>query len=131
MKLVKRYSIAAFTVCTAALLFLVYGSYPSTGISDDTVAIHISKDVDQDPIVTLTDDEDLEVAKNLAGTVWRHISTNSLDERPRYRLTLIKGNDTKESFWVTPTEWSNHGITPKGFIEMIEKQTEQVAAPDS
>jgi hypothetical protein len=112
-------------IVAAGVLLALFGRYPSAGIPEDTVTVSVRRSASDTPIVSLTEADELREAKNTAGTIWNHIGYNSLDDPELYRLTLTRRDGQTTSFWITPAEWSDHGKTPGGFIQLLkQKQTE-------
>jgi hypothetical protein len=122
MRCYSRFILLLFALLIVVGLCILFGRYPTTGISNDTIAISVSDSAKDSSTFTLTDAEDLREAKEIAGTIWNHLGHNSMDDRPMYRITLTKSDQSIESFWVTPREWSNHGLTPDGFTKLIERK---------
>ncbi len=116
-----HYALILSMIVALAVMGGLFGSYPSAGIPKDTVMISVSRSTSERPIFTLTDADELQSLKDSAGTIWNQIGYNSLDAQERYWLTLRSRDGQSRSFWITPTEWSDHGRTPKGFFVLLSK----------
>jgi hypothetical protein len=126
-----RYGLILFMIAALAAMGALFGSYPSTGLPEDTVMISVSRTTSRIPIFSVTAPDELQTLKDLAGTIWSHFGYNSLDGPEHYRLTLTTSDGQSRSFWITPTEWSDHGITPKGFFDLLSKlESEKIGAPN-
>ena len=120
-----RYALILAMIVVLAVMGVLFGSYPSVGIPKDTVMISVSRSTIERPIFTLTDADELQCLKDSAGTIWNQIGYNSLDGPEQYWLTLRSRDGQSGSFWITPTEWSDHGRTPKGFFVLLSKMGTQ------
>jgi hypothetical protein len=101
------------------VLCALFVSYPSTGISDDTVRLSVSRSAISNIVLALTAADTLQVLKKSAGTIWHRVRYNSLDNPDKYWVILTNRDGQSQSFLFTPTEWSDHGDTSKGFFEIL------------
>jgi hypothetical protein len=127
MPRILRYCLIISMTLIIVVVVAIFGRFPSSGIPDDTVRISVSRNTSDSPIFSLTAADELQALKESAGTIWHGIGYNSLDGPDQYWMTLTKRDGHSQSFWITPTEWSDHGKAPKGFFELLSKMgTEQV-----
>ncbi len=101
---------------------VVFGRYPAAGIPSGITRITILRHAGETPIITLTSPEEIQQARDAAGTIWNGIGYNSLDGSEHYLVLLTGSDGTTTSFGITPTEWSDHAKTPKSFIEFIRQK---------
>ncbi|HEX8297169.1 MAG TPA: hypothetical protein VF593_12770 [Chthoniobacteraceae bacterium] len=119
MRRLKLGCLIAFAAI-GAMLFVAFGSYPSTGIPKDVARIAVRR-LEKEPTAILTSESDLRRARDLAGTVWNRFSPNSQDG-VIYELAVTRSGGVTNSLRITPTEWSEHGRTPRGFVDFIRKK---------
>lgn len=123
---VSRSGIIMSTIVAGGILFALFGRYPSAGIPEDTVTVSVSRSASDAPMFSLTSTADLREARDAAGTIWNQVGYNSQDDPEKYWLTVTSRDGKTKSFWITPAEWSDHGKTPREFIQLLkQKHAEQ------